>query len=110
MTGGLTPKNLKYIQGPDTPFMKSYLDRGRLSHLCLKTPVYAVIPEDLGVRGAQTCALRDLRIYEEKQKSVRCSFEHTSKSDDTYSLNNILLAGSCAAACSLSLMNLLQKK
>ena len=52
LTGGLTPKNLKYIQGSDTPFAKAYLERGRLSNLMKSIPVYAVIPEDLGVRGA----------------------------------------------------------
>ena len=52
LTGGLTPKNLKYIEGSGSPFMKAYLERGRLSNLMKSIPVYAVIPEDLGVRGA----------------------------------------------------------
>jgi len=61
LTGGLTPKNIKYISGTETPFMKAYVDRGRLSNLMKKIPIYAVLPEDLGIRGAYVCALKELR-------------------------------------------------
>lgn len=33
VTGGLTPKNIEMIKGPDSPFMKAYLDKGRLRPL-----------------------------------------------------------------------------
>ena len=38
------------------------VDRGRLSNLMKKIPIYAVLPEDLGIRGARVCALRVSRL------------------------------------------------
>ena len=56
VTGGLTPKNKKYIVGEDTAFMKAFWDKGRLSELLKDIPVFAVMVEDLGLRGARVCA------------------------------------------------------
>ena len=58
LSGGLTPKNLKYIQGMDSPFMKAYLDKGRMTSLCESIPLFAVKNEDIGLRGARVCAER----------------------------------------------------
>ena len=58
VSGGLTPKNIKFIQGEDSPFMKAYKDKGRLSPLLDNIPLFAVLAEDLGLRGARVCALR----------------------------------------------------
>lgn len=61
VSGGLTPKNIKFIQGTDSPFMKAYKDKGRLSDLVNSIPLFAVLVEDLGLRGARVCATRELQ-------------------------------------------------
>ena len=58
VSGGLTPKNIKFIIGEDSPFMKAYKDKGRLSELVNSVPLFAVKVEDLGLRGARVCAFR----------------------------------------------------
>ncbi len=52
MTGGITPKNLDWIVGNDSLFMKAYRDKGRVSGILDDVPLFAVLTEDLGVRGA----------------------------------------------------------
>jgi glucokinase len=64
VTGGLTPKNLPFIEGKDSEFMKSYLDKGRVSPVLDKVPLYAVLTEDLGVRGAHKAAAL---LYEKRR-------------------------------------------
>ncbi len=59
VTGGLAPKNIGLIQGEDSPFMKAYLDKGRLSGLIESIPIFAVMNEDVGLRGARVCAERE---------------------------------------------------
>ena len=59
VTGGLTPKNIGMIQGVDSPFMKAYLDKGRLNGLIKSIPLFAVMNEDVGLRGARVCAERE---------------------------------------------------
>ena len=58
VTGGLTPKNIKLIRGENSPFMKAYLDKGRLTKLLDTVPLFAVMTEDIGLRGARVCAER----------------------------------------------------
>ena len=58
VTGGLTPKNIHLIKGMDSPFMKAYLDKGRMTPLCESIPLFAVLSEDIGLRGARVCAER----------------------------------------------------
>lgn len=58
VTGGLTPKNIGLIRGTDSPFMKAYLDKGRLNPLLDTVPLFAVMTEDIGLRGARVCAER----------------------------------------------------
>jgi hypothetical protein len=56
VTGGLTPKNIEWIEGKDSHFMKAYADKGRVSSILSSVPLFAVMTEDLGVRGAIKCA------------------------------------------------------
>mmetsp|Transcript_42 Transcript_42/g.72 ORF Transcript_42/g.72 Transcript_42/m.72 type:complete len:149 (-) Transcript_42:17-463(-) len=64
VTGGLTPKNIQYIDGKDTEFMKSYLNKGRVATVLDRIPLYAVMVEDLGVRGAHKAAMMEYeRLY-----------------------------------------------
>jgi glucokinase len=48
VSGGLTPKNIDFIVGENSPFMKAYKDKGRLSSLVTSIPLFAVKVEDLG--------------------------------------------------------------
>lgn len=45
-------------QGMDSPFMKAFYDKGRVSSLLKSVPVYAVLVEDIGLRGAHFVASR----------------------------------------------------
>jgi glucokinase len=72
VTGGLTPKNLQFIARDninsivDTEFMQSYLHKGRVSTLLERIPLYAVLVEDLGVRGAHKAAQMALEQYQQR--------------------------------------------
>ena len=61
VTGGLTPKNLSFINGPDSPFLKAFFDKGRVSPLLDTVPLFAVMEEDIGLRGARVCAMREYK-------------------------------------------------
>ena len=61
IAGGLTPKNLSLIEGAGSPFMAAFHDKGRLTPLLKRVPVYAVLAEDIGQRGAHLVAFRLLR-------------------------------------------------
>lgn len=54
---GLTPKNIQHIEGKDSKFMQAYVDKGRVKPLLDTIPLFAVMTEDLGVRGAYKCAM-----------------------------------------------------
>ncbi|CAJ1957763.1 unnamed protein product [Cylindrotheca closterium] len=73
VTGGLTPKNIKFIEGQDSPFMKAYNDKGRVKPILEYVPAFAVLTEDLGVRGAHKCAVQEYETYlnEGEQKRKR---------------------------------------
>lgn len=45
-------------QGADGPFMKAFYDKGRVSGLLEEVPIYAVLVEDIGLRGAHFVAAR----------------------------------------------------
>jgi glucokinase len=65
VTGGLTPKNIDYIEGLHTDFMISYLHKGRVRPLLERVPLFAVMVEDLGVRGVHKAALMEYEKYVE---------------------------------------------
>jgi len=64
VTGGLTPKNMHFIRGSDSDFIGAYRNKGRVSPLLDKVPLFAVLTEDLGVRGAHKAAKT---IYEHRR-------------------------------------------
>ena len=51
IAGGLTLKNLSLIEGASSPFMTAFLKQG-LTPLLKRVPVFAVLAEDIGQRGA----------------------------------------------------------
>ena len=61
ITGGLTPKNIRYIEGKDSSFLRAFFDKGRVSPLLDSIPVFAVMNEDIGLRGARVCAMREFK-------------------------------------------------
>ena len=58
IAGGLAPKNLELLQGKESAFMTAFHDKGRVSPLLRRVPVYAVLSEDIGERGAHLVAFR----------------------------------------------------
>jgi hypothetical protein len=60
LTGGLTPKNMTFITGLNGRFMKAFKDKGRVSGMLDSVPVYAVLVENLGERGAHYLAYKML--------------------------------------------------
>jgi len=69
LAGGLTPKNLQHLEGDASGFMQAFRDKGRLSGVILKVPVYAVLDEQLGQRGAHYFAVRLLKEQEQQQQA-----------------------------------------
>jgi glucokinase len=59
VTGGVTPKNIHFIEGENSCFMTAYKDKGRVTPLLEKIPLFAVMTEDLGVRGALKVAFME---------------------------------------------------
>ena len=58
LTGGITSKNMDAITASNGQFMKALCDKGRLSNLVKSIPIYVVVVEDLGERGAHWEAFR----------------------------------------------------
>eukprot|EP00172_Hildenbrandia_rubra_P004537 Plantae.Rhodophyta-Hildenbrandia_rubra.ctg9345.p1 GENE.Plantae.Rhodophyta-Hildenbrandia_rubra.ctg9345~~Plantae.Rhodophyta-Hildenbrandia_rubra.ctg9345.p1 ORF type:complete len:426 (+),score=65.12 Plantae.Rhodophyta-Hildenbrandia_rubra.ctg9345:187-1464(+) len=58
VAGGIAPKNLEFINSPNSEFMKSFWDKGRMRTIMADFPVYVVKKEDLGLRGAHVVASR----------------------------------------------------
>jgi hypothetical protein len=68
LTGGLTPKFIDLIKDPNGPFLEAFLDKGRVSGMLCGVPLYAVMEENLGQRGAHLAAYQDLAaIYSQQQ-------------------------------------------
>jgi glucokinase len=63
LTGGITPKNIHHIVGHHTSFMQSYLHKGRVSTVLERIPCFAVLSDDLGVRGVHRAAQREYENY-----------------------------------------------
>lgn len=56
IAGGIAPKNIEFIRGQESEFMHRFLDKGRMSSIMSDFPVYVVMKEDLGLRGAHNVA------------------------------------------------------
>ena len=61
ISGGLAPKNAHLLKGANSPFMKAFHDKGRVSPLLKRVPIYLVLEEDIGQRGAHLFAFRMLQ-------------------------------------------------
>lgn len=84
LAGGLTPKNLKHLEGEHSGFMQAFRDKGRLSGMILKVPVYAVLDEQLGQRGAHYFAVRLLKEQQQsEQQQQQQRVEGTAKTSSS---------------------------
>jgi len=68
LAGGLTPKNIDAIKYKNGPFMEAFMDKGRVAGMLAGIPVYAVMAEDIGERGAHLVAYKDLQAIVNKRK------------------------------------------
>lgn len=60
ITGGVTQKSLGFLQA-DTSFLDAYHDKGRVSPLLHRVPLYFVKSDDMGQRGAHYRAVQLLK-------------------------------------------------
>lgn len=58
IAGGIAPKNIEFITKPGSEFMHRYLSKGRMTSIMRDFPLYVVMTEDLGLRGAHIMAAR----------------------------------------------------
>ena len=61
LAGGLTPKNINAIKYKSGFFMDAFMDKGRVAGMLTDIPVYAVMAEDIGERGAHLVAYKELQ-------------------------------------------------
>ena len=79
ITGGLTPKNLDRIKNPKDLFLPALFEKGRVSVLIEQCPIYAVLVEDLGERGAHLVAFRALQRISSAESGGRGEKNETKK-------------------------------
>jgi len=72
LCGGMTVKNLETISDENGAFLKAFVDKGRLSGVVKSVPVYAVLVEELGERGAHWEAFNQFKLIT-KGKSEEAS-------------------------------------
>lgn len=82
VAGGIAPKNIEFINGPDSEFMRRFLDKGRMTSIMSDFPVYVVMQEDLGLRGAHNVASqRAAELVSTSTKDI--PIDETSKLEPT---------------------------
>lgn len=85
LTGGLTPRNIDLIRGRDGPFMTALLDKGRVSGMLCSIPIYAVLADNLGERGAHLMSFKLMQkvVNEEIAASLPLNVAPTPSSPDS---------------------------
>lgn len=86
IAGGIAPKNIELINKQDSQFVTRFLDKGRMSSIMRDFPVYVVMKEDLGIRGAHFIAVRNAA---EKLKRVEININRESDDERHMKLNVI---------------------
>jgi len=105
VTGGITPKNISFIEGEDTKFMTAYRHKGRVSPVLDRIPLYAVMVEDLGLRGVHKAAV--LMMNTEKDVKERTT---TKKKSSMEIAQKLAFSIGLFAVATSSLLLLLRKK
>lgn len=101
IAGGVLPHHLDLITGEASPFIKAYIDKGRLSWVPRSIPVFMVLVPDLGLRGAHYYAAR--RLYRRHEERLRAQRQRL---DDLCGVVGCFLAVTAAAVAT----SLLHKK
>lgn len=70
IAGGIAPKNIEFIRGAGSKFMERLVGKGRMTSIMSSIPVYVVMQEDLGLRGAHVVAARIVSEGKAAQRSV----------------------------------------
>jgi len=86
LTGGVTSKLRDFIMGKTRfgcSFMDAFLDKGRVTQILMKVPVYLVKGEDLGERGV---ILKAQRIFQETNMLRKSSYGGNHRMLETPSL------------------------
>lgn len=71
VTGGITPKNIHFMEGQNSDFMLAFRNKGRVATLLEGIPMYAVMVEDLGIRGVHKAALTEYEEFYRQRKIVK---------------------------------------
>uniref|UniRef100_A0A7S0ZGP6 Glucokinase n=1 Tax=Timspurckia oligopyrenoides TaxID=708627 RepID=A0A7S0ZGP6_9RHOD len=69
IAGGIAPKNVEHIVGQGSRFMDAFSSKGRVRSILDGIPVYLVMKEDIGMRGAHFVALNELRSQSQRIRS-----------------------------------------
>ena len=107
VTGGLTPKNIQYIEGLQTKFMMSYLNKGRVNPLLERVPLFAVMVEDLGVRGAHKAAMMEYVKFVENQDGVAST---SSRTQNLLHENGLVLVAATTVALGIAAVGFILTK
>lgn len=93
VSGGLTPKNIRFIEGLHTDFMESYRHKGRVSTLLDNIPLFAVMVEDLGLRGAHKAAMMEYEGMNvvAKERRGKIAFQRPSMTIAMVALASLLV-------------------
>ena len=104
VTGGLTPKNIDWIEGKDSCFMQAYRDKGRVSPILDSVPLLAVMTEDLGVRGAIKSAQMEYEKYKARKEGiVRSKSTVAEENAEFYKFSaQVFLAFSVGVICGIT--------
>ena len=71
ITGGNTPKNIAEISAKDGLFLQALRDKGRVRGMLAECPVFAVLVEDLGARGAHFMSYKELQLQLQLQAQAQ---------------------------------------
>lgn len=80
ITGGVTQKSLDFLQR-DGSFMEAYQDKGRVSPLLSRIPLYFVKSDDMGQRGAHYRAVQLLKRHLQGRDELRRHSQRISAED-----------------------------
>lgn len=102
LTGGLTPKNIDLIKDPNGPFLTALQDKGRVSGMICSIPIFAVMVENLGERGAHYMSFKLLQelvkasfalpVVSSPSSSMRAIPPTTPSSSESYFQTTLLIA------------------
>lgn len=111
LCGGLTPKNIDLLKGPNSLFLDAFNDKGRVSHMLSTIPLFAVMTEDVGGRGALLVAFHDLYLEQGFDTTgILCSTPAVKNNSKKYYQTLYILSLTTALFCaSVAAIQLIKK-